>query len=128
MRRCWRPRVPTRLESGFFRRRLTPRPQAVQVFRRQGRSGAGLTAHEYATELAGRSGADTPTLRTALSTDGLLDRQREIVRPRRTGPEQQGDRRAAVLSVRTVEGHIYRSSQILGTPVRRPVRLTDRDG
>lgn len=92
--------------------------QAAVTFRRQGRGGSALTAREYATELAGRSGADTPALRAARSEDGLSDRQREIVRLAGQGLSNKEIAERLVLSVRTVEGHLYRASQILGTPVR----------
>lgn len=93
--------------------------QAVEAFRRQHRGGAALTAREYAAGLATRSGADTPALRAAQSEDGLSGRQREIVRLAEQGLSNKEIADLLVLSVRTVEGHIYRSSQILGAPIRR---------
>ncbi|MFT4126672.1 MAG: LuxR C-terminal-related transcriptional regulator [Gordonia sp. (in: high G+C Gram-positive bacteria)] len=92
--------------------------QAAAAYRRAGRAGSALTAVEKARELARRSGADTPTLRAVQSDDRLSDRQREIVRLATQGLTNKEIAERLVLSVRTVEGHLYRASQILGGPIR----------
>nr|WP_283242168.1 helix-turn-helix transcriptional regulator [Gordonia araii] len=53
-----------------------------------------------------------------VADDGLTDRQREIVRLAANGLSNKEIAERLVVSVRTVEGHLYRASQILGAPVR----------
>ncbi|MFT4089005.1 MAG: LuxR family transcriptional regulator [Gordonia sp. (in: high G+C Gram-positive bacteria)] len=92
--------------------------QAAAAYRREGRSGSALTAAERMRALAARTGAQTPAMAAAVDDDGLTDRQREIVRLAAKGLSNKEIAERLVVSVRTVEGHVYRASQILGAPVR----------
>lgn len=88
--------------------------QAADVHRRQGRQGSALSAAALAERLAGRSGARTPALAAAVRPLPLTAREREIVTlaARRLSNKEIADR--LTVSVRTVEGHLYRAGLKLG--------------
>ncbi|GED98942.1 helix-turn-helix transcriptional regulator [Gordonia crocea] len=92
--------------------------QAATAYRGEQRSGSALTATERMQSLADQSGANTPAMAAVVADDGLTDRQREIVRLAANGLSNKEIAERLVVSVRTVEGHLYRASQILGAPVR----------
>ncbi len=92
--------------------------QAATAYRAEGRSGSALTATERMRRLAEQTGANTPAMAAIVADDGLTDRQREIVRLATNGLSNKEIAQRLVVSVRTVEGHLYRASQILGAPVR----------
>ncbi|GAB08603.1 putative LuxR family transcriptional regulator [Gordonia araii NBRC 100433] len=92
--------------------------QAATAYRGEQWSGSALTATERMRSLADQSGANTPAMAAVVADDGLTDRQREIVRLAANGLSNKEIAERLVVSVRTVEGHLYRASQILGAPVR----------
>ena len=92
--------------------------QAATAYRREGRSGSALTAAERMHRLAALTGASTPAMSDVVADDGLTDRQREIVRLAANGLSNKEIAERLVVSVRTVEGHLYRATQILGSSVR----------
>lgn len=84
----------------------------------QGRNGARLTALENLARTADPRGIATPMMTAARLSDGLSARQREIVILARAGASNKGIADKLQLSVRTVEGHLYRAARVLGEPVR----------
>ncbi len=88
------------------------------AFRRAHRNGAALTASAHAARLAAECGAVTPATRAAATPVPLSDREREIATLVAAGLTNKQIADRLTLSVRTVEGHIYRCSTRLG--------LTDR--
>ncbi|MFZ2510680.1 MAG: AAA family ATPase [Gordonia sp. (in: high G+C Gram-positive bacteria)] len=74
---------------------------------------------QRAHELALTVGLDTPALRTADRASGLTGRQRDIVSMAHRGASNREIAQALSLSARTVEGHLYRASQIIGGSIRR---------
>ena len=62
-----------------------------------------------AQSLAAECGADTPALRQALEPLPLTDREREIVVLLGQGLSNREVAERLTLSVRTVEGHIYKA-------------------
>jgi DNA-binding CsgD family transcriptional regulator len=92
--------------------------QAADVHRRQGRPGSALTAAALAERLAGRSGARTPALATAVRPLPLTAREREIVVLAARGLSNKEIAGRLTVSVRTVEGHLYRAGLKLGVSER----------
>ncbi|MGH9817085.1 MAG: response regulator transcription factor, partial [Candidatus Acidiferrales bacterium] len=92
--------------------------QAAVAFREHGRRGASLTASAVAQRLAGESGADTYALRTSATELPLTGRQREIVALAARGLSNREIAEQLVLSVRTVEGHLFQASQKVGVNTR----------
>lgn len=92
--------------------------QAAEVHRRQRRRGSALTAAALAERWAGRSGARTPALAAAAHPLPLTVREREIAVLAARGLSNKQIAERLTVSVRTVEGHLYRSSRKLGVSER----------
>jgi DNA-binding NarL/FixJ family response regulator len=92
--------------------------QAADQHRRQGRNGSALSAAALAEKLAGRSGAHTPALAIAARPLPLTAREREIVALAARGQSNKTIADRLTLSVRTVEGHLYRAGLKLGVSDR----------
>jgi DNA-binding CsgD family transcriptional regulator len=92
---------------------------AAITYRRQGSRGCAFGASTRASALAEQCGADTPALRTAVTERlPLTDREREIVALLGAGLSCRAVAERLCLSVRTVEGHIYRAMNKTGTTNR----------
>ncbi len=92
---------------------------AATAYTRQGRRGPALTATATAERLASAcGGARTPALREALQPSPLTTREREIVTLAAQGLSNRAIAERLVVSVRTVEGHLYRSAAKLGGTTR----------
>lgn len=92
--------------------------QAADVHRRQGRQGSALSAAAVAEKLAARSGARTPALAIAARPLPLTAREREIASLAARGLANKTIAERLTLSVRTVEGHLYRAGLKLGVSER----------
>jgi DNA-binding CsgD family transcriptional regulator len=92
--------------------------QAADVHRRQGRQGSALSAAALAEKLAGRSGAHTPALVIAVRPLPLTAREREIAALAARGLSNKDIAERLTVSVRTVEGHLYRAGLKLGVSER----------
>lgn len=92
--------------------------QAADVHRRDGRQGSSLTAAAVAEKLAARSGARTPALATASRPLPLTAREREIAVLAARGLTNRAIAERLTVSVRTVEGHLYRAGLKLGVSER----------
>ena len=92
--------------------------QAADVHRRQGRQGSALSAAALAEKLAGRSGARTPALAIAARPLPLTAREREIAALAARGLSNKTIADRLTVSVRTVEGHLYRAGLKLGVSER----------
>ena len=73
--------------------------------------------------LAERCGASTPALRQAAQPLPLTDREREIVSLLGQGLPSRAIAERLTLSIRTVEGHIYRAMAKTGTTNRDELAL-----
>ena len=87
---------------------------ASHTFRRHSRRGAALTASCRAGRIIAECGATTPNTRAALVPLPLTDREREIATRISEGLSNKDIAEALTVSVRTVEGHIYRACNNLG--------------
>lgn len=87
--------------------------QAADVHRRQGRQGSALSAAAMAERLSQVSGAWTPALATAVRPLPLTAREREIAVLAARGLSNRAIADHLTVSVRTVEGHLYRIGQKL---------------
>jgi DNA-binding NarL/FixJ family response regulator len=96
--------------------------QAADVHRLQGRQGSALTAASLAERLAGRSGAHTPALAVAARPLPLTVREREIAALAARGLSNKEIAERLTVSVRTVEGHLYRAGHKLGVSERAAFR------
>ncbi|PSR57687.1 helix-turn-helix transcriptional regulator [Nocardia nova] len=92
--------------------------QAAILFRSNGCRGAALTATATAHRLAAATGADTPALRANTTKDPLTARQREVIALVAAGLTNRQIAERLVMSVRTVEGHLFRASQKTGINTR----------
>ncbi|WP_143169081.1 helix-turn-helix transcriptional regulator, partial [Rhodococcus koreensis] len=93
---------------------------AATTHRRHGRNGSALTAATRARRLADAcDSARTPALTEALQPSPLTARQREVITLAAQGLSNKQIAEKLTLSVRTVEGHLYRASRKTG--------LTGRD-
>ncbi|WP_345711814.1 helix-turn-helix transcriptional regulator, partial [Kineococcus glutinatus] len=77
-----------------------------------------LSAAALAGTLAARSGARTPALATALRPLPLSAREREVVALAARGLSNKAIAERLTVSVRTVEGHLYRAGLKLGVSDR----------
>jgi DNA-binding CsgD family transcriptional regulator len=82
---------------------------AALVFRRQNRRGPALTASGRADQLIAATGARTPATQAAATPLPLSNREREIAVLISQGLSNSEIAEALTLSVRTIEGHIYRA-------------------
>lgn len=93
--------------------------QAATAHTRRGRAGAAQAAAARAHRLAGAcEGARTPALLAVARPLPLTGREREIVTLAAQGLSNQEIAGRLTVSVRTVEGHLYRASAKLGTTSR----------
>ena len=88
--------------------------QAAVIFHQASRRGAKLTAATRATQLAADCGASTPATRQVAEPVPLTAREREIAAMIRDGLSNRQIAENLTMSVRTVEGHIYRACAKLG--------------
>jgi DNA-binding CsgD family transcriptional regulator len=103
--------------------------QAAMLYRRQDLRGSALTCVTRAEALAERCEiADTPTLRHAREPSPLTDREREIVSLLGQGLSNRDVAARLTLSVRTVEGHIYKAMTKTGTVSREQLAALLRGG
>jgi len=105
--------------------------QAAIAYRREDLRGSSLSSIARAEALAARcGGANTPALRQAREPLPLTEREREIVSLLGQGLYKRDVAARLTLSVRTVEGHIYRAMTKTGTGSREelaallPARLS----
>ncbi len=96
--------------------------QAADVHRRHGRKGSALTAAALAERLADRSGARTPALVVAARPLPLTAREREITALAARGLSNKTIAERLRVSVRTVEGHLYRAGRKLGVSERTALK------
>ncbi|HEY0645022.1 MAG TPA: helix-turn-helix transcriptional regulator, partial [Nocardioides sp.] len=96
--------------------------QAAEEHRRHQRSGSALTASAVATRLAAQSGAHTPALAAALRPLPLTAREREVVELAARGLQNKDIAGRLTVSVRTVEGHLYRAGLKLGVSERATLK------
>ncbi len=83
---------------------------AAIAYRRDGHNGTALTYSTRADDLAARcGGVSTPALRKASARVPFTDREYEIVTLIGQGLSSRAIAERLTLSVRTVEGHIYRA-------------------
>lgn len=106
---------------------------AATVYRSQDRRGAALTAAGRAQRLADDcGGAVSPALREAAQPLPLTPREREIISLVAQGMSNRQIADAMCMSIRTIEGHLYRASLRSGTAKRTElaalVREFDKDG
>lgn len=92
--------------------------QAVTMHDAAGRRGARLSAVELLERIVAKRGIRSPTVVATSLGDGLSERQREVVLLANQGLSNREIADRLFLSVRTVEGHLYRAAHILGGPVR----------
>lgn len=88
--------------------------QAAMVFGNENLRGSRLTASSRATQLAADCGAVTPATSRASAPIPLTGREREIATLIRDGLSNKQIAETLTMSVRTVEGHIYRACGKLG--------------
>ena len=91
---------------------------AALAYERQNLRGARLTASERATRIITECGAATPATRAATTPLPLSRREREIATLVRDGLSNKQIAEALTMSVRTVEGHIYRACNKVGITTR----------
>ena len=96
---------------------------AALVFRRQGRRGSDFMAGATAQRLRDAcEGAHTPALTAAARPLPLTEREREIATLAARGLANREIADRLVVSVRTVEGHIYRICNKLGVNERSALK------
>jgi DNA-binding CsgD family transcriptional regulator len=97
--------------------------QAARAFARQGRRGSASAAAARAQRLADAcEGARTPALAAVARPLPLTEREREIVSLAATGMSNRGIADRLAVSVRTVEGHLYRAGNKLGVSDRSELK------
>ena len=87
---------------------------AADVFHSQNLRGSKLTASTRATQIITRCGATTPATRETASPLPLSKRERESATLVHDGLSNKEIADALTMSIRTVEGHIYRACNKLG--------------
>ena len=92
--------------------------QAAPIFERHARRGARLTACGCASRLVTDCAATTPATLAVAAPLPLSSREREIALLVSEGLSNRQIADALTMSVRTVEGHIYRACNKLGTSTR----------
>ena len=99
--------------------------QAAVLHHRHGRTSAGTAAAVRAQALASAcENAATPAMRAMLQPSPLTDREREIATLAATGLSNRDIAGRLVVSVRTVEGHIYHACTKLGVTDRSALAET----
>jgi DNA-binding CsgD family transcriptional regulator len=89
--------------------------QAVLVYQNAGLRGAAMTASATARRLAAEcQGAETPALRAAMTPQPFTERQREIISLAAQGLSNKEIADRLTMSIRSVEGHLFRASQRVG--------------
>lgn len=88
--------------------------QAAAAYRRHQQRGTALTAAARASRLIADCGATTPATRTTAVPLPLTNRQREIAELVARGMQNKQIAEELTLSVRTVEGNVYRCCTQLG--------------
>jgi DNA-binding CsgD family transcriptional regulator len=89
--------------------------QAVIAYQDAGLRGAAMTASAAAQRLAAEcQGAQTPALRAATAPQPFTDRQREIISLAAQGLSNKEIAGRLTMSIRSVEGHLFRASQRVG--------------
>jgi DNA-binding CsgD family transcriptional regulator len=97
--------------------------EATRAFLRQGRRGSASTAAARAQQLGELcEGARTPALTAAARPLPLTQREREIVTLAAQGMSNRTIADRLAVSVRTVEGHLYRAGNKLGASDRSELR------
>ncbi len=91
---------------------------AAAAFLAAGSRGSALTATAVASALAQECGADTPALRTISTQAVLTPRQREVASLVAAGLSNREIAARLHMSVRSVEGHVFRASQRNGVKTR----------
>ena len=91
---------------------------AAVAYRGKDLRGSALGCSTRAQTLAEQCGASTPALRQASEPLPLTDREREIVTFLGEGLTSPAIAQRLTLSVRTVEGHIYRAMAKTGAATR----------
>jgi DNA-binding CsgD family transcriptional regulator len=94
---------------------------AAMAYRRRDLRGSALASATRAEALGAQCGAETPALRQAREPLPLTDREREIVMLVGEGLSNRDIGVRLSLSVRTVEGHIYKAMNKTGTASREEV-------
>jgi DNA-binding CsgD family transcriptional regulator len=92
---------------------------AAIAYRRSDQRGLALACGTRAGALAQRAGADTAALRRAAEPIPLTEREREIVTLLGQGLSTRDVAERLTLSLRTVEGHVYRAMTKTGTTSRQ---------
>ncbi len=93
--------------------------QAVVAYRDAGRRGSALVAAGVAQRLATScDGADTPALRCATMPVPVTARQREVISLAAQGLSNKQIAERLTMSVRSVEGHLFRASRRVGANSR----------
>ena len=89
------------------------------VVYRTTKNAAALTASAKAQQLAAEcQRADTPALRTATMPKAITARQREIISLAAQGLSNKEIVARLTMSIRSVEGHLFRASQRVGANSR----------
>jgi DNA-binding CsgD family transcriptional regulator len=92
--------------------------QAAVALRERGLAGSAMTAAAVARRLAQACGSVTPAVRAAAMPNPFTQRQREIIALAAAGLTNRQIADRLVMSVRTVEGHLFRASQRAGVSTR----------
>ncbi|KHO20824.1 hypothetical protein QQ44_23255 [Mycolicibacterium setense] len=93
--------------------------QAVVAYQRAGLRGAALSASAVAKRLAGEGhGALTPALRAVVTAQPFTGRQREVISLAAQGLSNRAIAERLTMSVRSVEGHLFRACQRVGANSR----------
>lgn len=93
--------------------------QAVVAYQDAGRRGTAMSAAATAQRLVSEcQGADTPALRAAITPKPFTARQREIISLAAQGLSNKEIADRLIMSVRSVEGHLFRASQRVGANSR----------
>ncbi len=92
---------------------------AVVAYRDCGSRGAAMSASATAQRLAAEChGAQTPALRAATTPQSFTPRQREIIALAAQGLSNKEVAARLTMSIRSVEGHLFRASQRVGANSR----------
>ena len=112
-------------EMGDLLAAMDAAAHAATTYRHQGRNGSALAATARAQHLADTcGGAHTPALCEAQQPSPLTSRQREIITLAAQGLTNKQIAEKMTLSVRTVEGHLYRASLKTGANGRDDLGAT----